>query len=121
MAATTAKPARREKYDFSQLQIENNVPIPEGRVGRKRDTGLAATLRQIPIGASFVIPADRRSSAVSTAASNGIQVKTALLAEDVNQVRVWKTGYQNGAEPTAPTPKSSKSPLKLPKLSVAKK
>lgn len=67
---------------MNEIKIEKNVPIPPIR------SGLAATLRGMKTGDSFVCSKSKRNSILATATR--LKIKLATRAVSETEVRVWR-------------------------------
>ena len=64
--------------------IEKGVPMP---AGSKSTTGLAATLRRLEVGDSFVCD---KTDGTIRAAANQVRIKVAIRKHDGGGYRVWR-------------------------------
>lgn len=90
----------RKITDYSNLTIQKDVPVPTEPYFR--ETGLSATMRQMEIGDSIVLPFSSKGAAQQTAGKLKIKVMVRPLDSTKTQIRVWKTGVVEAEEAPAP-------------------
>ena len=67
-------------------QIEKGVPLPAPR--KKREEGLTATMRNMEVGDSILVPQSRRSNVYMVQKALGH--KYTVRQVDKSQVRIWR-------------------------------